>query len=83
MSISIKIHDTDLVAQTCVVTIKDNDVTVIDKKNIGLQLDENGAFDTNYIIQDAKLRIKDIRLANTENDVVVTGHPSPVLFTGE
>ena len=83
MSISIKIHDTDLTAQTCVVTIKDNDAIVLDKINIGLELNPNGTANTDNIIYRAKLQVALSRYSNTANSVTVTGHPSPISYTGE
>ena len=47
--ISIKIHNIDTEAGTCIVTIRDDETTLIDKKNIGLQLDSNGEADMEYI----------------------------------
>jgi len=83
MSISIKIHDTDLTAQTCVVTIKDDNVIVLDKKNIGLEFNPDGTANTDYIIYKAKTRVWQKRLTNTANNILVTGHPSPIPYIGE
>ena len=35
MAITVKMHSTDFTAQTCVVTVKDDGVIVVDKKNVG------------------------------------------------
>ena len=75
MSISIKIHSTDTTAQTCVVTVKDSDTVVINKKNIGLELNPDGTANTDYIIYMSKLRVKQTRFANTENSIMVSSHP--------
>jgi len=77
MSISIKIHDMNLIKKQCVVTIKDNGVPIMDGKfNIGLELNPDGTANTDYIKERAKFFVKIARYSNTVTSVVVTGHPS-------
>ena len=84
MNISIKIHDTDLTAQTCIVTVKDGSTVVLNKKNTGVELNPDGTANTDYIIYKAKERIllKRERLI-TANSVIVAGHPLTTIYTGE
>ena len=35
MGVTVKMHKTDFTAQTCVVTITDGGVVILDKKNVG------------------------------------------------
>ena len=70
MSISIKIHDTDLTAQTCVVTIKDDNVIVLDKKNIGLEFNPDGTANTAWIIDAAKEVVLGRRKAKSVQDSI-------------
>ena len=56
---------------------------VLDKKNIGLEFNPDGTANTDYIIYKAKTRVWQKRLTNTANNILVTGHPSPIPYIGE
>ena len=62
MSISIKIHSTDTNLKNCIVTIKDGETTLIDGKNIGLTLNEDGTANTDYIKETAKEFVRQHRM---------------------
>ena len=69
MSISIKIHSTDTNLKNCIVTIKDGETTILDEKNIGLTLNEDGTANTDYIKVTAKELVRQHRMR--ENPLVI------------
>ena len=69
MSISIKIHSTDTENKKCIVTIKDGETTIVDAKNIGLTLNEDGTANTDYIKETAKEHVRQHRMR--ENPLVI------------
>ena len=83
MSISIKIHNTNPTAQTCVATVKDNDNIIIDKKNISMKFNPDETANTDYIKTISKVIVQRSRYLDVANSVIVTGHPSPISYTGE
>ena len=62
MSISIKIHSTDTNLKNCIVTIKDGETIIVDAKNIGLTLNEDGTANTDYIKETAKEQVRQHRM---------------------
>jgi hypothetical protein len=65
MSSSIQIHSIDTEAGTCIATIRDGEAILVDKKNIGLQLDSNGDADMDYIKSRATFFINNKRNSDT------------------
>ena len=63
MSISIKVHSTDTENKTCIATIKDGDTTLVDMKNIGLTLNDDGTANTDYIKETAKELVRQHRIS--------------------
>ena len=75
MSISLKIHSIDTASRACIVTIKDDNYVIVDKKNIGLELNPDGTANTDHIVYKTKIKVKQSRSANLENGVTISSHP--------
>lgn len=73
MTISIKIHSMNIEKKNCVVTVKDNGAPVLENTNIGLELNPDGTANTDYIIHRAKIRVRNARISNTANSVMIGG----------
>ena len=66
MSIIVKIHEQNLTAQTCVVTIKDGVDVVVDYVNIAIVLNEDGTANTIDLNHRIKNQVKMYRDKNSK-----------------
>tara|TARA_R110002020_G_scaffold378281_3_gene589350 strand:- start:1316 stop:1543 length:228 start_codon:yes stop_codon:yes gene_type:complete len=67
MSVEVKIHEIDTNHKECVLTIIDNGVVILEKKNIGLKLKSNGSADHEWIQDRVKEIVAESRLDATSS----------------
>jgi len=72
MAIEVKIHEINTLHNECIITIIDNGVTILDNKNIGIQLKEDGSADFDWISNVVKQKVSNIRLNNEQRLLVHT-----------
>ena len=63
------IHEINTFKHTCIVTLYDDDKLIIDRKNIGLDLNPDGTANTQNIIQRIKEHVFGSRLHDLENSL--------------
>ena len=66
MAVNTTIHKIDTDKRSCIVTVYDEDILIIDRKNIGLDLNPDGTANTQSIIQKLKDYVFNTRLHNLE-----------------
>ncbi|HIB85249.1 MAG TPA: hypothetical protein EYO59_11830 [Chromatiaceae bacterium] len=60
-TITANVHNIDTETQSCVITIKDGDELVLERKNIGLELNPDGTANTAWIKDKISSRISSHR----------------------
>jgi len=72
MTISIKIHKLDTTQQVCVVTIKDsNNNIVVNKANVGLELNPDETANTAWIENEAKKYVLNYQHQLLANNMII------------
>ena len=66
MAANTTIHEINTFSKVCIVTLYDGDVLIIDRKNIGLELNPDGTANTQSVIQKIKNHVFSSRLDNLE-----------------
>lgn len=65
MTITANVHTVDTETRSCVVTIKDGDEFILERKNIGLELNEDGSANTVWIKSKISSRVSGYRRDKT------------------